>query len=263
MGPARHVAAIEIRSADGSKKFAAMLSIKGYSPTTYQGILNELSVMDCEYTLTQSFRFYDQQVTKGKLRDQQKDMMQSHDESISQTDQIEDVFDDAASGEVGYGKHHFSLMCFSDSLTELDKQVGLIVSKFSNHDIACVREDVASECTFGHKYQAIFHIFVVRPIYQQKIWQHLLVCIIIRLVSEEGNHWGEAVTCSETLSGSPYYFNFHYKDVGNFLVFGAMGSGKTVLLGFLILQSMKFGGKRIIFDKDRGQELLVRAMNGV
>ena len=67
----------------------------------------------------------------------------------------------------------------------------------------------------------------------------------------------------ETLSGSPYYFNFHYKDVGNFLVFGAMGSGKTVLVGFLIAQSMKFGGKRIIFDKDRGLEILVRALGGI
>jgi type IV secretion system protein VirB4 len=51
--------------------------------------------------------------------------------------------------------------------------------------------------------------------------------------------------------------------VGNFLIFGAMGSGKTVLVGFLILQSMKFGGKRVIFDKDRGLEIVVRAMNGV
>jgi type IV secretion system protein VirB4 len=39
-----------------------------------------------------------------------------------------------------------------------------------------------------------------------------------------------------------------------------MGSGKTVLIGFLILQSMKFGGKRILFDKDRGLEILVRAI---
>ena len=77
-----------------------------------------------------------------------------------------------------------------------------------------------------------------------------------------GNHWGDAVTVFETLSGSPYYFNFHYKDVGNFLVFGAMGSGKTLLVGFLILQSMKFGGKRIIFDKDRGLEIAVRSMRG-
>src|SRR5579862_4205072 len=34
---------IEMRSADGAKKFAAILSIKGYSPVTQQGILNELN----------------------------------------------------------------------------------------------------------------------------------------------------------------------------------------------------------------------------
>jgi type IV secretion system protein VirB4 len=79
----------------------------------------------------------------------------------------------------------------------------------------------------------------------------------------KNNFWGDSVTVLETLSGSPYYFNFHAKDVGNFIVVGATGSGKTVLVGFLIAQSMKFGGKRVIFDKDRGLEILVSALGGV
>jgi type IV secretion system protein VirB4 len=78
-----------------------------------------------------------------------------------------------------------------------------------------------------------------------------------------GNHWGPAVTVLETLVGSPYYFNFHYRDVGNFLVKGKMGSGKTALIGSLLLQSLKFGAKIVIFDRERGLEILVRALDGV
>lgn len=254
---------VEIRSADHSKKFAAMLSIKGYCPVTYQGILNQLNRLRCEYTLAQSFRFYDRQVAKGKLRDQQHEMMQSNEESESQTDAIEDAFDDTASGNVGYGKHHFSLACYADTQEELNKHVGGIVACFSDVDIACVREDVATECAFWAQLPGNFSYIARAADISTRNMASLASLHNTPLGRLKGNHWGDAVTLFETRSGSPYYFNFHYKDVGNFLVFGAIGSGKTVLIGFLILQSMKFGGKRIIFDKDRGLEILVRAMGGV
>jgi type IV secretion system protein VirB4 len=254
---------VEIRSGDNSKKFAAVLSIKSYQPVTYPGMLDEIGLLKIEYVITQSYRFYDRQVAKTKLRDQQNDMMQSKDESIKQTDQIDDAFDDTASGEVGYGKHHFTLVCYADSQEELNTNVAKIVSRFSELDIACVREDIATECGFWAQLPGNFgYIMRAADISTKNMaaFASLHNCATGKI---RGNHWGNAVTVFETLSGSPYYFNFHYKDVGNFLIFGAMGSGKTVLIGLLILQSMKFGGKRIIFDKDRGLEIMVRAMSGV
>jgi type IV secretion system protein VirB4 len=226
---------IEIRSVDNSKKFAAVLSIKSYQPVTYPGILDELGLLKIEYVITQSFRFYDRQVAKTKLRDQQKDMMQSKDESVSQTDQIDDAFDDTASGEVGYGKHHFTLVCYADSHEELNKNVAKIVARFSDLDIACVREDIGSECGFWAQLPGNFGYILRSADISTKnmaAFASLHNCATGKM---RGNHWGDAVTVFETLSGSPYYFNFHYKDVGNFLIFGAMGSGKTVLVGFLIL----------------------------
>lgn len=254
---------IELRKADDSRKFAAILSIKGYSPVTYQGILDGISKLRCEYVITQSFRFYDRQLTKNRLRDQQNEMMQSKDESVSLTEQIDDAFDNTASGEVGYGKHHFTLACYADNQEELNKQIGLIVSLFSDVDIVCVREDIACELAFWAQLPGNFAYIARAADISSKNMSAMASFHNSSLGKLNGNHWGNAVTVFETLSGSPYYFNFHYKDVGNFLVFGAMGSGKTVLVGFLIAQSMKFGGKRVIFDKDRGLEILVRALGGI
>ncbi|MDR3490996.1 MAG: VirB4 family type IV secretion/conjugal transfer ATPase [Gammaproteobacteria bacterium] len=254
---------IEMRSSDNSRQFAAVLTIKAYQPVTYAGMLDELSLLKIEYVITQSYRFYDRQVAKTKLRDQQKDMMQSKDESIRQTEQIDDAFDDTASGDVGYGKHHFTIVCYAESQEELNQHVATIVSKFSDIDIVCVREDVASECGFWAQLPGNFGYIMRAADISTKNMAAFTSLHNYSSGKMSGNHWGDAVTIFETLSGSPYYFNFHYKDVGNFLIFGAMGSGKTVLVGFLILQSMKFGGKRIIFDKDRGLEILVRAMGGV
>lgn len=253
---------VELREAHGDKKFAAILSIKSYSPQTYPGMFDGLNELDIEFTVTQSFRFFDRQVAKTKLRDQQKDLMQAKDESIRQTEQIDEAVDDTASGEVGFGTHHFTLVCYADTQEELNKHIATIVAYFSDLDIVCVRETVASECGFWAQLPANFG-YIVRPATISTKNMASLASFHNQPVGKKnGNHWGECVTVLETLSGSPYYFNFHYKDVGNFLIFGAMGSGKTVLIGFLILQSMKFGGKRVIFDKDRGLEIAVRAMNG-
>ena len=51
--------------------------------------------------------------------------------------------------------------------------------------------------------------------------------------------------------------------LGNTLIIGASGSGKTVLQGFLVSQSKKFKPTQIIFDKDRGLEVYVRACQGL
>src|SRR5262249_18310299 len=153
------------------------------------------------------------------------EMLQSKDESITQTEQIDDAFDDTASGEVGYGKHHFSLVCYADTQEELNKQIGIIVSRFADVDIACVREDVACEPSFWAQLPGQFS-YICRPAdISTKNMASFASLHNYSMGKLTGNHWGDAVTVLETLSGSPYYFNFHYRDVGNFLIFGAMGSG--------------------------------------
>ena len=39
-----------------------------------------------------------------------------------------------------------------------------------------------------------------------------------QLGQAEGNHWGDAVTLLQTTSATPFFFNFHHGDLGNFSV---------------------------------------------
>jgi type IV secretion system protein VirB4 len=64
------------------------------------------------------------------------------------------------------------------------------------------------------------------------------------------NHWGPAVTVLNTTSGTPYFFNFHVRDVGHTMIIGPTGAGKTVLLNFLCAQAQKFNPRTFFFDKD-------------
>src|SRR6202000_2514927 len=78
----------------------------------------------------------------------------------------------------------------------------------------------------------------------------------------EGNHWGHAVTVFDTTSGTPFFFNFHARDVGHTTIIGPTGAGKTVLLNFLCAQAQKYNCRIFFFDKDRGAEIFVRALDG-
>ena len=57
-------------------------------------------------------------------------------------------------------------------------------------------------------------------------------------------------------------FHFHVADIGNIAMFGPTGSGKTTLLLFLLAQAEKLGVTTVFFDKDRGGEILSRALGG-
>src|SRR6185312_3729221 len=88
-----------------------------------------------------------------------------------------------------------------------------------------------------------------------------------------GNHWGDALTVLITSARSPFHFSLHAsdptdpeggsrKDTGHTLICGPTGSGKTVFIGFLVALLSRQGATQILFDKDRGLEILVRALDG-
>ena len=87
-------------------------------------------------------------------------------------------------------------------------------------------------------------------------------CTTSRSARPSGNHWGEAVTLLETTSATPFFFNFHHGDLGNFTVIGPSGSGKTVVLNFLPRRRGSSRPRTIFFDKDRGAELFIRGIGG-
>ena len=87
-----------------------------------------------------------------------------------------------------------------------------------------------------------------------------------------GNHWGDALALL-TNARSPYYFSLHAsdpadpdggsrKDTGHTFICGPTGSGKTVFIGFLVAMLQRQGATQVVFDKDRGLEILVRALGG-
>ncbi|CAM5208261.1 VirB4 family type IV secretion/conjugal transfer ATPase [Oligella ureolytica] len=76
----------------------------------------------------------------------------------------------------------------------------------------------------------------------------------------------------KTHTGSPFFFNYHAsleevddtgrRRPGNTLIIGQTGTGKTVLQGVLLTQAQKFGATAVVYDKDQGLHVLIRALRG-
>lgn len=254
---------IEWRFADGASKVGAMVTIKEYANFTCTGLLDALNAIPHECLVTQSFCFFDRMMSKALLKNQHLDMEQTHDDAVRQSDELLEALDETASGDIGYGQHHLSILCLSDRIEQLNVVVAAVLSALGDQDMIAVREDLLTECAFWAQLPGnLSYNPRPSPISTQNFAGFASFHNAHRGQLHH-NHWGEAVTVLETQTGSPYYFNFHHRDVGNTLIFGGMGSGKTALMGFLLAQSLKFGGKRIVFDKDRGMEIAVRALGGV
>ena len=102
------------------------------------------------------------------------------------------------------------------------------MSVFTNIGLISAREDVNLEPAFWANLPGNFSYIARRSLISNKNFASFASLHTFPAGSKTGNHWGEAITRLETTSGTPYWFNFHERDVGNFTVIGPTGTGKTL-----------------------------------
>ncbi len=72
-----------------------------------------------------------------------------------------------------------------------------------------------------------------------------------------------ALACARTSGGIPFMINLHQGDVGHSLVIGATGSGKSVLVGWLALNFLRYDNSRVhIFDIGHSHQVPCWAAGG-
>ncbi len=253
--------AIEIRTPTGTK-FAAMVSFKEYPPHTAAGIMDAFLQLPFEFVISQSYQFADRGNNMRSMQLQQRRMRQSGDVAVSQTAEISEALDMTMSGHIAFGDHHITVMCMEENLGALESAIAMVIAELVNVGINPVREKTILEQCFWAQLPANFDLIGRKSKINTLNIAGLAAMHNYPTGKMEGNHWGDAVTVFDTTSGTPFFFNFHARDVGHTTIIGPTGAGKTVLMNFLAAQSMKFNCRMFMFDKDRGAEVFVRALGG-
>ncbi|NNU63061.1 VirB4 family type IV secretion/conjugal transfer ATPase [Ochrobactrum soli] len=249
---------------DEDNRFGAMLSIKEYPPYTGPGMLDGLLQVNHEFILTQSFTISDKPIAQERITRLQRQIAASDESGSAVESDIDFALNSLMNQEAVFGIHHFSLLCLSRDLDGLSKAVSELGSCLTDMNINWLREDMNLEASFwaqlpgNHSYRAR------KAMLSSANFSGLSSMHNFATGQSDNLHWGLPITILETTSQTPYWFNFHRRDIGHFLVTGPTGSGKTVALTFLLAQAMRVSPtpKAVFFDKDRGAEIFVRAMGG-
>ena len=253
--------AMELRGA-GAPSFGALMSLKDYPDATGPGLTDALLRLPCELVLTESYGPAERQVARERIDLAIRRLKSADEEALAERREMMSARDALGTGSVAFGDHHLSVLVRAPTLDGLDEQAAACAAALADAGAIAVREDVNMEAAFWGQLPGN-EAWVVR---RSLISSANMACFAslhgFAMGQASGNHWGEAVTLLETTSSTPFFFNFHDGDLGNFTVIGPSGSGKTVVMNFLALEAQKYAPRTILFDKDRGSEVFVRGIGG-
>jgi type IV secretion system protein VirB4 len=266
-------------------QLGAVLGIKEYPTPTVTGMFHQLLSAPFPLILTQSFAFLSKASGQGLLQRQFARMANAGDFAVTQAAQLKDALDSLAGDEFVMGDHHFSLLVLTDPFERygaeeiatqqkiLNDRVGLARRYLAETNMAVAREDLALEAAYWGQLPGYFSRRLRKAPITSRNFAAMAPFHNFPVGRPLNNHWGDALTLLITSARSPYFFSLHAsdpndpdggsrRDVGHTCICGPTGTGKTVIIGFLISMLTKFGASQVIFDKDHGLEILVRALGG-
>lgn len=253
--------AMELKGASASS-YAALISLKDYPDSTGPGITDALLRIPCEMVLCESYAPCDRQVSRERIDLALRRLRSADEEAVAERSELQSARDALGSGSVAFGDHHLSVLVRADRLEQLDPLTAACAAALGDAGAIAVREEINLEPAFWAQMPGNEHLIVRRALISSANMACFASLHGFSMGQADDTHWGEPVTILETTSSTPFYFNFHNGDLGNFTIIGPSGSGKTVVMNFLAAQAQRFQPRLILFDKDRGAEVFVRAIGG-
>jgi len=260
-----------------------MLAIKEYPTPSAVGMYNRLLSAPFSLVLTQSFAFLSRAAGQALLQRQYIRMGNAGDFAVSQAAQLKEALDALSSNDFVMGDHHFSLQVLCDlaetqeevdtgRLKPLNDHVAVARNLLGDTGMTVAREDLAMEASFWAQLPGNFSMRPRKAPITSRNFAAMVPFHNYPIGRPHDNHWGDALALLCTSARSPYYFSLHAsdpadpdggsRDTGHTFICGPTGSGKTVFIGFLVSLLQLRGATQVIFDKDRGLEILVRALGG-
>ncbi len=254
-----------------SRRFA-MIEVRDYPSENRPGHLNDLLTLPFEYVLTDSFASMSKADGRDALARQRRWLSDSGDDSRTQIVELNQALDDLAAGKFVMGEHHCTMMVFGEDGEKTLRNAEDALGVLSSNEVIGHVVDRASVAAWRAQLPCNWS-WRPRPavITSQNF---LSFCSLHNYLfgKPAGNPWGPAVTMLKTNSGTPYFANFHSsldevdetgkRRLGNTMIIGQSGTGKTVILGHKLTQARKFGLTGVVFDKDQGLRVTVEALGG-
>lgn len=254
--------AMEVRSAEGVRRFAAILSLKEYKESTLAGIDKFLGI-PCELIISQTFDYTAAEEAHEVYIKPQRYLQYSDDKEMAQwmeIDRLVNIKGDAVNKS--FGQQQTTIFLIANNVSVLESNVRMVQRALNRLGMVVVREDLRFEECYWSQLPANFP-FIARKTYVDT--EHLAGFTNLQAApmgKANGSSWGPPVTIFSTVQNAPYYFNFHGEHNPHTLIIGKPDSGRTTFMHFLMAQARRLPVSIWYLDSRGRSGPLMEAMGG-
>ncbi len=253
--------AMEVRTAEGERRFGSILTLKEYKEASLYSLDNFLQ-LPCEFIITQCIDFINAGKALAEYEKQKYYLSVSGETKLMEQCELNRILENNKNRITDYGEQQTMIFVIADNIRELETNLRKVREELSKLGIIALREDLKFEECYWAQLPANFE-FLSRLSYIDT--KHVGGFANIQNYpagNVKGNPWGPPVTVFYTAAGTPYFFNFHLGTCGHTSVVGPHGSGKSVLINFLISEARKFNHRLFYLDAHGSAETFIRSIGG-
>lgn len=259
---------------EGRTRYGVFLTFAEFPSATSTGMLQEFLELPWEMIITQNYVPIDKTEVKGWLDREYNRMLSGDDASETDLQDMQEAKEGVQSDAFVLGEFYWQALLIDDDPQVLRKKIGQATAILSN----CGFTTSVNKIARLHSYFAQFPGNIALQPRKAKLSSFNTAQMMPYQVQNRGkqfgNMWGSAVAMLRTVNEEVFYFNFHDPEkgvdakgedvAGNTIIAGTIGSGKTVLMSFLLAQTQRYKTKPriVVFDKDLGTSVFIKAMGG-
>jgi type IV secretion system protein TrbE len=190
-------------------------------------------------------------------------------DAIDMTQQTDDALQVNTSGAARFGYYTSSVVFMHENLNVLNSATVAIARYMEQSGFGVVKEDVNAmdawmgsipghgSCNIRRLFCHSVHLAHFMPL--NTTWSGAMCAHTNSLLPKNA----PPVFYAATTGNTPYRFNMDVSDVGNQMVLGPIGSGKSTWVAFLVAQFLRYKEAQVfIFDNDSSHQGLTEALSG-
>lgn len=261
-----------------------VLTIRGFPPSTWPGVLDDLNRLGFAYRWSTRFLSLDKaeaerELTKVRrqwfakrkgivtlLRETifQQEVSLVDSDAANKSADADEALQELGSDAVAYGYVTATVTVMDKSPDLADEKLKAVERIIQGRGFVTIPETLnATEAWLssipGHAYAN-----VRQPLISTLNLSHMMPVSAVWAGPEKNGHLdAPPLIVTRTAGGTPFRLVTHVDDVGHTLIVGPTGAGKSVLLAMLALQFRRYAGSRIfIFDKGGSARATILGLGG-
>jgi type IV secretion system protein VirB4 len=265
-------------------KHLRVLTVRGFPTSTWPGMLDDLNRLGFAYRWSTRFLFLDKAEAErelGRLRRQwfakRKNIVALLRETIFQQESplvdsdaankaadADAALQELGSDEVAYGYVTSTVTVLDANAAAADEKLRAAERVIQGRGFVTIPEALNAVEAWLSSLPGHAYANVRQPIVSTLNLAHLMPVSAVWAGQERNAHLdGPPLIVTRTDGATPFRLVTHIGDVGNTLVVGPIGMGKSVLLATMALQFRRYGGSRIFaFDMGRSIRATILGLGG-